>query len=71
MVAVGGIGSVPGVIIGTVLLTLLPEMSEFLSDYKLLFYGPLLFGVMRFAPDGLAGVGGSILGRLKIKGGVA
>lgn len=69
MVAVGGIGSVPGVIIGTMLLTLLPEMSEFLSDYKLLFYGALLFGVMRFAPDGLAGVGGSILDKLKIKGG--
>ncbi len=57
MVAVGGIGSVPGVIIGTALLTLLPEMSTFLSDYKLLFYGALLFAVMRFAPDGIAGIG--------------
>ena len=71
MVAVGGIGSVPGVIIGTMLLTLLPEMSEFLSDYKLLFYGALLFAVMRFAPDGLAGVGSSVLNRLKAKGGTA
>jgi len=68
MVAVGGIGSVPGVIIGTMLLTLLPEMSEFLSDYKLFFYGALLFGVMRFAPDGLAGVGSSLRGMLKRSG---
>lgn len=57
MVAVGGIGSVPGVITGTALLTLLPEMSQFLSDYKLLFYGGLLFAVMRFAPEGMAGIG--------------
>jgi branched-chain amino acid transport system permease protein len=71
MVAVGGIGSVSGVIIGTMLLTLLPEMSEFLSDYKLLFYGALLFAVMRFAPDGLAGAVGSIFGKLKGKGGAA
>ena len=68
MVAVGGIGSVPGVILSTMLLTLLPEMSEFLSDYKLLFYGALLFAVMRFAPDGLAGIGGALRRRLSNNG---
>ena len=56
MVAVGGIGSVLGVIAGTALLTLMPEFFRFISDYKLLVYGALLFGVMRFAPDGLAGL---------------
>lgn len=55
MVAVGGIGSVFGVIISTVLLTLMPEFFRFVSNYKLLLYGALLFGVMRFAPEGLAG----------------
>lgn len=55
MVAVGGIGSVFGVIISTVILTLMPEFFRFISDYKLLLYGALLFGVMRFAPEGLAG----------------
>lgn len=56
MVAVGGIGSVTGVIIGTALLTLMPEFFRFISDYKLLVYGALLFTVMRFAPSGLAGL---------------
>jgi branched-chain amino acid transport system permease protein len=69
MVAVGGIGSVPGVIIGTALLTLLPEMSTFLSDYKLLFYGAMLFGVMRFAPEGIAGIGLALRRRMMDRGG--
>ncbi|MGD9018074.1 MAG: branched-chain amino acid ABC transporter permease [Desulfobacterales bacterium] len=56
MVAVGGIGSVAGVVVGTTLLTLMPEFFRFISDYKLLVYGALLFAVMRFAPEGLAGL---------------
>ncbi|HIJ55697.1 MAG TPA: branched-chain amino acid ABC transporter permease [Deltaproteobacteria bacterium] len=55
MVAVGGIGSVFGVMAATVVLTLMPEFFRFISDYKLLVYGALLFTVMRFAPGGLAG----------------
>ena len=56
MVAVGGIGSVYGVVLGTALLTLLPDLFRFISDYKLFVYGALLFAVMRFAPQGLAGL---------------
>lgn len=56
MVAVGGIGSVLGIVIATVLLTLMPEFFRFISNYKLFVYGALLFAVMRFAPDGLAGL---------------
>ncbi|MFW2367579.1 MAG: branched-chain amino acid ABC transporter permease [Desulforhopalus sp.] len=56
MVAVGGIGSTYGVLVGAALLTLMPEFFRFLSDYKLLMYGVLLFVVMRFVPDGLAGL---------------
>jgi len=56
MVAVGGIGSVFGVVVATVILTLIPEFFRFISDYKLLLYGALLFSVMRFAPEGLAGM---------------
>jgi branched-chain amino acid transport system permease protein len=69
MVAVGGIGSVFGVIVGTALLTLVPEFFRFISDYKLLVYGALLFGVMRFAPDGLAGLTTLALKRLRREGG--
>ncbi|WDP91457.1 MAG: branched-chain amino acid ABC transporter permease [Desulfobacter sp.] len=55
MVAVGGIGSIFGVVAATVILTLMPEFFRFINDYKLLLYGVLLFSVMRFAPEGLAG----------------
>ena len=54
MVVIGGIGSVPGVIIAAVLLTMLPQWFQFIDEYKLLVYGGLLFAVMRFAPGGLA-----------------
>jgi branched-chain amino acid transport system permease protein len=68
MVAVGGIGSVFGVLISTVILTLMPEFFRFVSDYKLLIYGALLFAVMRFAPDGLAGFTRDLVRRLHRKG---
>ncbi len=61
MVAVGGIGSVFGVIAATIILTLMPEFFRFISDYKLLIYGVLLFAVMRFAPEGLAGLAAKII----------
>jgi len=67
MVAVGGIGSVFGVIAATIILTLMPEFFRFISDYKLLVYGALLFAVMRFAPEGLAGLAQSALARMKPK----
>jgi branched-chain amino acid transport system permease protein len=67
MVAVGGIGSVFGVIAATIILTLMPEFFRFISDYKLLVYGALLFAVMRFAPEGLAGLAQSALARMKLK----
>jgi len=67
MVAVGGIGSVFGVIVATVILTLMPEFFRFISDYKLLVYGTLLFAVMRFAPEGLAGMARALLGKIKPK----
>jgi len=56
MVVFGGVGSITGVVIAAVVLTLLPLWSQAIGDYKLLFYGGLLFLMMRFAPYGLAGL---------------
>ena len=56
MVIVGGIGSVWGVIIAASLLSVLPLLIQFVDDYKILVYSALLFLMMRFAPDGLAGI---------------
>jgi branched-chain amino acid transport system permease protein len=67
MVAVGGIGSVFGIIASTIILTLMPEFFRFISDYKLLVYGTLLFAVMRFAPGGLAGLAHDLFNRIKPK----
>ncbi|MCB2149253.1 MAG: branched-chain amino acid ABC transporter permease [Deltaproteobacteria bacterium] len=69
MVAVGGIGSVYGVILGTVLLTLMPDFFRFISDYKLFVYGALLFAVMRFAPEGLAGLPALVSAKVARTGG--
>jgi branched-chain amino acid transport system permease protein len=55
MVVIGGIGSVPGVTVAAVILSLLPSMFTFVGEYKLLVYGGLLFLMMRFSPDGVTG----------------
>ena len=56
MVVFGGVGSIPGVIIAAIILTLFPLWSQAIGDYKLLFYGGLLFIMMRFSPQGLSGL---------------
>lgn len=56
MVVIGGVGSTWGAACGAVLLTLMPEMFRAVNDYKLLVYGGLLLVVMRFSPQGLAGL---------------
>jgi branched-chain amino acid transport system permease protein len=55
MVVIGGIGSVLGVTAAAVALSLLPSVFTFVGEYKLLVYGGLLFLMMRFSPDGVAG----------------
>lgn len=57
MVVVGGRGSIPGVILGGILLGVAPEVFRFVSDYRLLVFGGILLFVMRFAPAGLLGQG--------------
>jgi branched-chain amino acid transport system permease protein len=59
MVVLGGIGSIPGSIIGAALLIALPEVLRPLADYQDIFYGALLIGMMVFRPQG-------IMGRVKI-----
>jgi len=61
MVVIGGIGSVPGVIIAAVMLSLLPQWLQIIAEYKLLIYGALLFAVMRYSPGGLAEMASRIM----------
>jgi len=55
MVVLGGIGSIPGVIIGSTVLTALPEVLRSLSDYRLVIYGALMVLMMIFRPGGIWG----------------
>jgi len=51
---IGGLGSVVGITIAAILLTLMPEWFRFINDYRLLVFGGLLVLVMLFTPGGLA-----------------
>lgn len=53
MVIVGGMDNVVGVIIGTFLLTLMPEKLRAFSDYRLLFYGVIVILFLMIRPQGL------------------
>jgi branched-chain amino acid transport system permease protein len=53
IVVVGGMGSIPGVVLGALVLVGLPEMFREFADYRLLFYGIALMGVMIYRPEGL------------------
>lgn len=55
MVVLGGLGSIPGTILGACILTALPEMLRVVADYRMLFYGGLLVILMIFRPNGLLG----------------
>ncbi|MGB9389135.1 MAG: branched-chain amino acid ABC transporter permease [Xanthobacteraceae bacterium] len=67
MVVIGGTGSTLGVVAAAIALTLLPEAFRFINDYRLLIFGGLLVLVVRFAPQGLAGLGRSILRMSRLK----
>lgn len=55
MVVLGGMGSIPGTILGSVVLTIAPEFLRFVEQYRMLFYGALLVIMMIFRPNGLLG----------------
>lgn len=55
MVILGGIGSIAGVIIGSVILVLLPEILREVQLYRMLLLGAGLVLLMVFRPQGLFG----------------
>ena len=52
-IILGGLGSIPGVIVGAVVLVGLPEILRDFAEYRLLFYGAILVGIMILRPEGL------------------
>lgn len=53
LLVVGGLGSLPGVFVGSLILIGLPEFLREFGEYRYLFYGFLLILVMRVRPQGL------------------
>jgi branched-chain amino acid transport system permease protein len=53
-VVLGGMGTIPGALIGSTLLVLLPEKLRFFQDKRLLIFGAALVLMMRFRPEGIA-----------------
>ncbi len=52
LLIVGGMGSVPGVIVGSLLLIGLPELLREFAEYRMLVYGAALVFMMLTRPDG-------------------
>lgn len=57
MVVVGGMGSIPGVILAAILLTVLPEALRAIAQYRMVIYSLLLIIIMLVRPQGLFGAG--------------
>lgn len=52
-VVLGGTGSIPGVVLGALLVTLIPEYFRALSDYRMLMFGAALVLMPIFRPQGI------------------
>lgn len=53
IIIVGGMGSIPGIVVGALALIGLPELLREFAEYRLLLYGALLIVMMLVRPEGL------------------
>ncbi|MEM7032543.1 MAG: branched-chain amino acid ABC transporter permease [Chloroflexota bacterium] len=53
LIIIGGLGSIPGIVVGAAVLIGLPELLREFSEYRLLMYGALLIYMMLTKPEGL------------------
>ncbi|SMB91685.1 amino acid/amide ABC transporter membrane protein 2, HAAT family [Desulfonispora thiosulfatigenes DSM 11270] len=53
MILLGGIDSIPGVILGAIILTIVPEKFRAFADYRMMFYGLTIVLILLFKNDGL------------------
>lgn len=52
---IGGLGTLSGPIVGTILVVWLSQQLQFLQDYRMLIFGPILTLIIIFYPRGIAG----------------
>lgn len=53
LIIVGGMGSIPGIVLGALVLIGLPELLREFAEYRFLIYGALLIFMMLARPEGL------------------
>jgi branched-chain amino acid transport system permease protein len=53
IIIVGGMGSIPGVVVGSIFLIGVPELFREFSEYRFLFYGVALIAMMIYRPEGI------------------
>ena len=54
MIIIGGLGSIPGSVVGAAVITLLYDWLAAFQNYRPLFFGLILIGCMLFMPGGIA-----------------
>jgi branched-chain amino acid transport system permease protein len=53
LIIIGGMGSIPGVFVGALVLVGAPDILREFSDFRFMFYGAVLVTMMLFRPEGL------------------
>jgi len=53
LLILGGMGSIPGVFVGALVLIGAPELLREFAEYRYLVYGALLVAMMLYRPEGL------------------
>jgi len=63
MIVLGGLGSVPGSVVGAAVVAILPEYFRLLQDFRLIVYSIAIIVILIFAPRGLWGLAESLFQR--------
>lgn len=61
---IGGIGTLAGPVIGTLIIVTLTQSLQFLQEYRMVFFGPILLLILIFYPQGIAGAINNVTNRL-------
>lgn len=56
MVVIGGLGSLPGAVIGALVVVLMPEFLRSSGELRLILFGALVVVLMGFSRGGIAGL---------------
>ena len=65
MVVVGGLGSLPGAVIGAIVVVLAPEYLRSAGELRLILFGALVVALMGFSRGGIAGIAPVLIQRAK------